>query len=100
VAVFGPAIDAGLTWLAVIGLLASVASAGYYLRVVYVFSFKTAEERPAEAPATGTAFNVPFSSLAVLSLCLVLLVVVGFIPGLRDITATYFLDAAMTAATP
>ncbi len=99
VAVFGPAIDAGLTWLAVIGLLASVASAGYYLRVVYVFSFKSADERPAEAPATGTGFNVPFSSLAVLSLCVVLLVVVGFIPGLRDVTTHYFIDMAVAAGT-
>ncbi len=100
VAVFAPAIDAGLTWLAIIGLLASVASAGYYLRVVYVFSFKSADDRPAEAPSLASAYTLPGSSLAVLAFCVALLVVVGFIPGLRDITTLYFLDAAMAVAAP
>ena len=33
---FGAAIDAGHAWLAIVGLLTSVVSAYYYLRVVYV----------------------------------------------------------------
>ena len=33
VAVFGPAVDAGLTWLVVVGVLSSVLSGYYYLRV-------------------------------------------------------------------
>jgi NADH-quinone oxidoreductase subunit N len=36
-AIFAPAIDAGLTWLVIIAVLASAISAYYYLRVLYVF---------------------------------------------------------------
>jgi len=42
--VFVPAVEAGLVWLAVIGVLASVVGAFYYLRIVKIIYFDDAEE--------------------------------------------------------
>lgn len=96
VAVFAPAIEAGLTWLAIIGVLASIVSAGYYLRVVYVFIFESAEEQP--EPARKAGFPVSAGAATVLAVCVVLLLVIGFVPGVYDLTATFFADGAMLAS--
>jgi len=47
--VFGAAVQAGLTWLAIFGVINSVVSAYYYLRVVVAMYMK--EGRPAEKEA-------------------------------------------------
>ncbi|HET6569185.1 MAG TPA: NADH-quinone oxidoreductase subunit N [Rhodothermales bacterium] len=98
-AVFAPAIDAGLTWLVIVGLLASAVSAAYYLRVLWVFWMKPAAEEPAEARTA--VFSVPASAAAVIVACAVLLIVLGFVPGLYDVTQSFFLHpVAATAALP
>ena len=97
VAVFAPAIDAGLTWLALVGVLASAVSAYYYLRVLFVFWMRPETEQ-AEA-ARRAAFDVPAASVAVIVACAVLLLVIGFVPGLREVSQGYFLDV-LPMATP
>jgi NADH-quinone oxidoreductase subunit N len=59
--VFGAAIDAGLTLLAIIGVLASVVSAFYYLRIVKVMWFDEAAE-PFDKPADSSLGTVMFVS--------------------------------------
>jgi NADH-quinone oxidoreductase subunit N len=90
VAVFAPAIDAGLTWLVIIGVLASALSAGYYLRILWVFWMKAPEDEPQAASATDSVFAVPVPSAAVLVVCAVLLLVLGFVPALYELTAGFF----------
>ncbi len=93
VAVFAPAIDAGLTWLAILGVLASVLSAYYYLRVLFVFWMRSPDEQ--EAPVKQAGFPVPKASAAVIVACAALLVVIGFIPYIREITQVFFDSGAM-----
>ena len=71
-AVFAPAVDAGLTWLVVVGVLASAVSAYYYLRVLVVFYFQSADEA---AEAQLSAVPLPAGPAAVLVACAALLVV-------------------------
>ena len=87
VAVFAPAIDAGLVWLAIAGVLTSAVSAFYYLRVLVVFFMKTPEPDTAASRAT---FDVPGMAAAVLVLCVVLLIVLGLAPGLIELTGSFF----------
>ena len=94
VAVFAPAIDAGLTWLAIVGFLASVLSAYYYLRVLFVFWMRSPEDQAAEAKKA--TFPVPTGSAAVLVLCAVLLLIIGFVPGVRELTEVFFTTTAVT----
>jgi NADH-quinone oxidoreductase subunit N len=96
-AVFAPAIEAGLTWLVIVGVLASVLSAYYYLRVLFVFWMKSPDESPAEVQRA--AFPVPTGSAAVVVVCAVLLVVIGFIPDVREVASLFF-EQASTMATP
>jgi NADH-quinone oxidoreductase subunit N len=42
--VFGPAIDAGYTWLVVIGMITSAIAAFFYLRVLVVMYMQEADE--------------------------------------------------------
>ena len=96
VAVFAPAIDAGLTWLAIVGVLASALSGYYYLRVLYVFWMKSESE--ADPQARAQAFPVPRSSSWVLVTCAVVLLVIGFVTPLRDLTLTFFESAQLVLA--
>lgn len=100
VAVFAPAIDAGLTWLVILGVLTSAVSAVYYLRVLWVFWMKSPEEVPEALETRGISFQVPALSAGVLVLCAVLLIVLGFVPGLYELTASYFGLHAPIAVTP
>lgn len=77
--VFSAAIDAGLTWVAVIGVLASVVSAVYYLRVLVVTWMRSPEEAPTEAQAAS--FDVGRSTMAVVGLCVLALLALGILPG-------------------
>ncbi len=88
VAVFTPAIQAGYTWLAIVGVLASALSGYYYLRVLYVFWM-----RPDEGVAPSMkdrAFPVTIPSASVLVTCALVLIVIGFVPFVRDLTLGYF----------
>lgn len=89
-AIFAPAIDAGLTWLVIIAVLASAISAYYYLRVLFVFFMRSPEDDPAADTASRTAFPVPRASAAVLVFCAVALLALGVLPGLLEVTASFF----------
>ena len=88
VAVFAPAIAAGYTWLVVVGVLASALSGYYYLRVLYVFWMRS--PTAAEPAVQEQSFPVPVSASAVLVSCALLLVAIGFIPFVRDLTLSFF----------
>jgi len=80
--VFNAAIQAGLYWLAVIGVLSSAVGAYYYLRIVKIMYFDEAApafDRPAAAPR------------AVLAACGVLILLLFAYPG-------GFIDATSAAA--
>jgi NADH-quinone oxidoreductase subunit N len=98
VAVFAPAIDAGLTWLAIIGVMASVLSAYYYLRVLFVFWMKSPDDQTAEVKKA--TFSVPTGSAAVIIACAVLLLIIGFVPGVRDLTQLFFEQGGSMAILP
>lgn len=89
-AIFAPAVDAGLTWLVIIAVLASAVSAYYYLRVLFVFFMRSSDDVPAAETAVRTGFPVPAASAAVLVVCAVALVALGIFPGLLDVTASFF----------
>jgi len=64
-AVLAAAVQAGLTWLAVAGVVASVISAFYYLRIVYLMYFGT-EVDPSDARpgfATGAILTVSAAAM-------------------------------------
>ncbi|HMB94076.1 MAG TPA: NADH-quinone oxidoreductase subunit N [Rhodothermales bacterium] len=98
VAVFAPAIEAGLTWLAIIGVLASVLSAYYYLRILFVFWMKSPDDQAEEVKKA--TFTVPTSSAAVIIACAVLLLIIGFVPGVREITQLFFEQGGPMALMP
>ena len=96
VAVFGPAIHSGLTWLAIVGVLTSAVSAYYYLRVLVVFFMK---ESDPDVATDNTTFDVPGMSAAVIVLCVIMLIVLGIVPTILDVTASFF-DGNMLATLP
>lgn len=75
--VFKAAIDSGLTWLAVVGILASAVGAYYYLRVIATMFFSQAEEK--ETKLEPTRAWAPLLGVALLA---ILLLVYGVFPGL------------------
>lgn len=99
-AVFAPAIGAGLTWLVLIGVLTSAISAYYYLRVLFVFWMRSPEDTPAAEDAKDARFPVPGASAAVLVVCAVLLLILGVVPSLLDVTVSFFPTATTTAVLP
>ena len=101
-AVFAPAIDAGLTWLVLIGVLTSALSAYYYLRVVYVFWMQSPEDVEAAQEAKLSALPaVPASATGALVVCALLLVVLGvFFGSVLETTALFFEPGASMAVTP
>ncbi len=71
---FGAAVDAGLVWLAVIGILSSAVGVYYYLRVViYMYMRSAAGEAPTPLRAWTTELALALSALAVVGL--------GVLPG-------------------
>lgn len=92
--VFAAAIAADLTWLAVVGVIASIVSAFYYLRVLVVFWMRDPAESP-EAVRTA-AFPVGAATAAVLVACAVGLLVFGVLPGgVLEATQAYFSRAVL-----
>ncbi|PSQ61876.1 MAG: NADH-quinone oxidoreductase subunit N [Bacteroidetes bacterium QH_10_64_19] len=99
--VFAPAVDAGLTWLVVIGVLMSALSAHYYLRVVYVFWMQSAGAVDATNPVQSAAFpRATLGAKGTLVVCAVALVVLGVSFGGVLETTSGFFDAAAMAAAP
>jgi len=96
-AVFAPAIDAGLVWLAILGVLTSAVSAYYYLRVLVVFFMKPEDE---QSGAKDVVFAIPRSSAAVLILCVVLLFVFGVSTFAIELTASFFETGITAIALP
>jgi NADH-quinone oxidoreductase subunit N len=89
--VFAAAVNSGLTWLAVIGVLASVVSAYYYLRILVVMWMRSEDEAP---EAARPSLALAPSTAAVLGVCAVLLLVLGVVPGgLIEAAEGYFSGA-------
>jgi NADH-quinone oxidoreductase subunit N len=67
--VFSAAVKAGYYWLAIIGVLTSVVSVFFYLRIV-VMMYMTTGEKPAEVPAIPrvAGFALAVSAIAVVYL--------------------------------
>jgi NADH-quinone oxidoreductase subunit N len=72
--VFSAAVDAGLIWLAVVGVLASVAGTYYYLRVVVYMFMRPA---PADAPAPFRHWTIEVALVT----SAVATVLLGIVPG-------------------
>jgi len=64
--VFVSAIEANMTWLAIIGVLSSAISAYFYLRVVVVMYFKPAEVEVEIEPSYQSLLGIFISALLVL----------------------------------
>jgi NADH-quinone oxidoreductase subunit N len=81
--VFAGAVEGGFTWLAILGVLMSVVSAYYYLRLVVMMYFKE--------QAGGQPVAVPPLAYAGLLLSAVALLVLGLYPSaLLNLTTTFF----------
>lgn len=95
--VFAAAVDAGLVWLAILGVLASTVSGYYYLRVLVVMWMKSPDEAPDNAKVE---FPVARTTAVVLAVCAIALLVLGVLPaGMIDATAAAFgIDAVAVVA--
>jgi NADH-quinone oxidoreductase subunit N len=97
--VFTAAIEGGLTWLAVVGVIASIVSAYYYLRVLVAFWMRDPADRPERARASS--FPTSPITATVLVVCAVALLVFGVFPGpIIEITNAFFDPAAPLAIVP
>ncbi len=101
-AVFAPAVEAGLTWLVLVGVLASAVSAYYYLRVIVVFFMRAPADVPETANVPASAFPpVSFTQTAVLAVFAVALVALGVLSGgFLEATAAFFGEGASMAVRP
>jgi NADH-quinone oxidoreductase subunit N len=80
--VFIAAIKSGLTWLAVIGIISSVISVYFYLRIVVLMYFKDSEEEIVQSKSFSGFFGVAISVL--------LVILLGIMPGsLLDLITSY-----------
>ncbi|MCD8525799.1 MAG: NADH-quinone oxidoreductase subunit N, partial [Alphaproteobacteria bacterium] len=82
-AIFQAAVASGYIYLAVLGVLASVVAAYYYLRIIKVMFF----DEPGDAYDDG----IPFARRAVMLICV--LFVVGFV-----MKPNFLFDSARSAA--
>jgi NADH-quinone oxidoreductase subunit N len=91
--VFAAAVEADMTWLALVGVVASIASAFYYLRVLVAF-WMSPEEEGAEQ-ARQAAFPVSALTTVVLVGCAVGLLFFGVLPGtVLETTRSFFINVA------
>ncbi len=96
--VFAAAVDAGLVWLAILGVLASVVSGYYYLRVLVVMWMKSPDEAPDNAKVD---FPVARATAVVVTVCALALLALGVLPaGAIDATAAAFGADAVAAVAP
>jgi NADH-quinone oxidoreductase subunit N len=85
--VFGAAVNAGLVWLAVVGVLNSLVSAFYYLRVVYVMYMKPeSSAAPEIAPSFTLAATAAVTAAGV---CLIGLVPTPVLTAARVAALTF-----------
>ncbi|MEO1075910.1 MAG: NADH-quinone oxidoreductase subunit N, partial [Bacteroidota bacterium] len=97
--VFAGVVEANMAWLAVIGVLASAASAFYYLRVVGVL-YARADKDAAIAPGVPLAAP-PVLTAVVLIACAVALLGLGLLPGgVLEATRAFFEGGAAVAVAP
>jgi NADH-quinone oxidoreductase subunit N len=73
--IFSAAVQGGLAWLAAVGVVNSVVSATYYLRVVAAMAW------PERVPVTPAGIRVPWGLQAVVALAALAVVVLGLWPG-------------------
>ncbi|MEJ2019396.1 MAG: proton-conducting transporter membrane subunit, partial [Maritimibacter sp.] len=66
--VLNAALQAGLTWLVIAGVIASVIGAYYYIRVVYLMYFGEAEAETVETQMSAPAWVMLMGSAAVMLL--------------------------------
>jgi NADH-quinone oxidoreductase subunit N len=71
--IFSAAVGAGYYWLAIIGVLSSVVSVFFYLRVVVMMYMSERDARPAPAPLTRVAIGA-------LVLSVIGIIVLGILP--------------------
>lgn len=92
--VFSAGVEAGLISLVIVGVLASAASAYYYLRVMVYLYFREAKESVTlMEPKKVYSFSLAF--LALLTLYF------GVVPaGVTEMIFGYFSDSALTAVSP
>jgi NADH-quinone oxidoreductase subunit N len=69
--VFQAAVEAGLFWIAVIGILGSVVGAFYYLKVIKVMYF--------DAPASKALGRSDWVHQAILALCVLVISPLGYL---------------------
>ena len=80
--VFIAAIKSGLTWLAILGIISSVISVYFYLRIVVLMYFKEAEGE--------LAYSKSFTGLFAVGISVLLVILLGIIPGsLLDLIISY-----------
>ena len=98
-AVFAPAVEAGLTWLVIVGVLMSALSAYYYLRVIYVFWMQSPEDVEVEGYTEAALPQATPTAVGTLLVCAVALLVLGvFFGGILETTGAFFEAASMAAA--
>jgi NADH-quinone oxidoreductase subunit N len=86
-AVFIAAVQAGHTWLAVVGVIGSVISFGYYGAVIRSLYF----ESPAEGGDEAVPARRSRSAIAVAILLAAVVVLLGVLPLLTGLTPAYSL---------
>lgn len=94
--VFSAAIQGGYTWLAILGVLMSVVSAYYYLRVLVVFWMKDPSTEPQEVRDSSFAIN--WVVRAVLFICALGLLYLGTLPGVLIELSRGAFEALIVAA--
>jgi NADH-quinone oxidoreductase subunit N len=89
VSVFAPAVDAGLTWLVILGVLMSAVSAYYYLRVLYYFFMKES----AESTQARLSQKLSMGTMTALVICALSQLWFGILPsGILDLTNGFFVS--------
>src|ERR1043165_6254512 len=81
---FLAAINAGMTWLAIVGVISSIIAAYFYLRVIVIMYFRDAKEAEIIGPEKPTA------SLVAIGLASIALIVFGLQPSILLNAIGYF----------
>jgi NADH-quinone oxidoreductase subunit N len=80
--IFIAAIKSGLTWLAILGIISSVISVYFYLRIVVIMYFKESE--------ADVVYSKSFSGFFGVVISVLLVILLGIIPGsLLDLITSY-----------
>ena len=80
--IFIAAIKSGLTWLAILGIISSVISVYFYLRIVVLMYFKESE--------ADVVYSKSFSGFFGVAISVLLVILLGIIPGsLLDLITSY-----------